>query len=78
MAWSLSERYGQRVRVERLALRVPGFGKAFKTMAEHAETSALLALGAGASALTAELIRNQAEPIDAELGLALLRADRAN
>ncbi len=76
VAWSLSERYG--TRVERLALRVPGFKPAFKTMAEHADTSARLALGAGASSLTAELIRNQAEPVDAELGPALLRADQAN
>ena len=37
-----------------------------------------LAIDAGASALTAELIRNQAEPTDAELGPALLRADQAN
>ncbi len=76
VAWSLSERYGRRV--ERLALRFPGFRRAFRTMVEHAETSAQLALSAGASAATAELIRNQAEPVDAELGPALLRADQAN
>jgi hypothetical protein len=76
VAWSLSERYGNVV--ERLALRLPGFSHAFRTLADHAEISARLALAAGASAATAELIRNQAEPIDGELGFALLRADQAN
>jgi hypothetical protein len=76
VGWSLSERYG--TRVEGLFRRLPTFGAAFATIAEHAEVSARLALAAGASTLTAELIRNQAEPTDEELGPALLRADQAN
>ena len=76
VAWSLSERYGNVV--ERPALKLPGFTQAFATLADHAEISARLALAAGASAATADLIRNQAEPIDAELGFALFRADQAN
>ncbi len=76
IAWSLGEHYGPRV--ERLALRVPTFRAAFRTMAEHAGRSAELALAAGAGPLTAELIRNQAEPTDSDLGRALLLADQAN
>jgi hypothetical protein len=47
-------------------------------MKDHAAVSANLALAAGASPVTAELIRHQAEPTDDELGPALLRADQAN
>jgi hypothetical protein len=76
IAWSLSERYGRRV--ERLFLRVPSFKSAFAVIAAHAARSAELALAAGASDSTADLIRHQAEPVDEVLGRALLLADQAN
>jgi hypothetical protein len=76
VGWSLSERYGRRV--ERGLLRLPSFRSAFGVMAAHAARSAELALAAGASEATAELIRHQAEPLDDERGRALLLADQAN
>jgi hypothetical protein len=76
VGWSLAERYGRRV--EDLLTRLPGFRAAFRIIADHAVVSAELALAAGASPLTAELIRNQAAPIDPDLGQALLLADQAN
>lgn len=76
VGWSLTERYGHRV--ERSLLRVPGFRPAFTVIAAHAERSAELALEAGCSTTTAELIRYQADPMDDELGRALLLADQAN
>ena len=76
VGWSLSERYGPRI--ERLMMRIPGFEPAFRVIAAHAARSADLALGAGCSANTADLIRHQAEPIDQVLGRALLLADEAN
>lgn len=76
VGWSLSEKYGRRV--ERLFLRVPGFAAGFGIIAAHAARSAELALGAGCSEVAADLIRNQAEPVDQLLGRALLVADQAN
>ena len=76
IGWSLAERYSRPV--ERLAMLAPGFRAAFATMAAHAERSAELALAAGVDPLTADLIRNQAEPTDEVLGRALLSADQAN
>jgi hypothetical protein len=76
VCWSLSERYGRRV--ERLFLRLPGFRQGFDVIAAHAARSAELATNAGCSAVTADLIRNQAEPVDHVLGQALLIADQAN
>src|SRR5687767_8882746 len=76
IGWSLGERYG--ARVERVIERVPSFRAAFVTMREHAARSAELAAGAGCSAATVELIRNQAQPTDPVLGRALLLADQAN
>jgi hypothetical protein len=76
VGWSLSERYG--AGVERLFISVRGFRAAFTTLRDHAARSAEMARAAGASAVTAELIRNQAEPTDQVLGRALLLADQAN
>jgi hypothetical protein len=76
VAWSLADHYGQGVRA--MALRLPTFPSAFATLDAHADRSAELALEAGCSPRAAELIRHQAEPIDAELGQALLLADQAN
>ncbi len=76
VAWSLGEHYGPPV--ERGLERLPGFRVAFVTMRDHAARSAELAAAAGASAVTVELIRNQAEPTDEALGRALLLADQQN
>jgi hypothetical protein len=76
VAWSLAIRYGRRARS--LTSRLPGFGRAFATLDEHAETSARLALAAGCSERCAELIRHQDDPIDETLGKALRLADEAN
>ncbi len=76
VGWSLAERYGSGI--ERALTALPGFRRAFRTIAEHAERSAELALSAGVSAAAAELIRHQEEPLDDERGRALLLADRAN
>ncbi len=76
VGWSLSDRYGGWVR--RAAFQIPTFATAFATLAAHAERSAELALTAGCSAQTADLIRQQAEPTDQELGVALRLADEAS
>ena len=76
VGWSLGERYGRRV--EPLMLRLPTFRAAFATIAAHAARSAEMALAAGCSPITADLIRHQAEPVDDVLGRALLLADQAN
>ena len=76
VGWSLAEHYGRRM--ERLLLRVASFRAAFQTLAAHAERSAEMALAAGCTPETADLIRNQAEPADDKLGRALLLADEAN
>ncbi len=76
VGWSLSERYGRGL--ERVLLRLPGFKKGFATIAVHAQRSAELALEAGCSPETADLIRHQAEPVDEVLGKALLLADQQN
>jgi len=76
VAWSLGERYGEGVL--RMFARLPGFGAAFERLRHHADDSARLALEAGASERTAELIRHQAAPVDAEAGLALKVADEAS
>jgi hypothetical protein len=75
VGWSLGERYGRGARgaFERL----PGFAAAFDRMRRHAELSSALALEAGCSARTAELIRAQEAPVDAA-GEALRRADEAS
>ena len=76
VGWSLVEHYG--LPMERVALRLPSFAPAFETIRQHAERSAEMAQAAGASQATVDLIRHQAEPIDADGGRALLMADEAN
>ena len=76
VGWSLRERYGDRV--GGLLKRIPGFAPAFQTLAGHADRSAVLALAAGCSDLTADLIRHQSNPTDELLGTALRLADEAN
>ena len=76
IGWSLGERYGAGIRS--ITERLPSFRRAYATLAAHAERSAELALAAGCSDRTADLIRHQAEPTDRELGLALRLADEAS
>jgi hypothetical protein len=75
VAWSLGERYGERV--TEMFARLPGFAVAFERLRHHARDSADLALAAGCSERTAELIRHQADPLDADAGRALHLADEA-
>jgi hypothetical protein len=76
VGWSLGERYGSRMQAA--LARLPGFAQAFDRIAGHAERSAELALAAGCSARTAELIRQQHASADDALGEALRLADEAN
>ncbi len=76
VAWSLGERYGAGLR--RAAARLPGFRRAFTVIETHAETSARLALAAGCSPRTADLIRRQGEPATDLLAEALRLADEAS
>jgi hypothetical protein len=75
VAWSLGERYGEGVLS--LLAPVPSFGEAFARLRHHADDSARLALAAGCSERTAELIRHQADPVDPVAGAALRLADEA-
>ena len=74
VAWSLGDRYGRVPRA--VAELLPGFGDALETLDRHPETSAELALLAGCSTRTADLIRHQSSPTD-PAGEALHRADEA-
>jgi hypothetical protein len=75
VAWSLHERYGGRVLD--VLTPLPGFATAFARLRHHAQDSATLALAAGCTERTAELIRHQSEPLDPEAGRALQLADEA-
>jgi hypothetical protein len=76
VAWSLGERYGDGV--IGVTARLPGFAAAFERLRDHAEDSAALALDAGCTERTADLIRNQSHPLDRVAGVALQRADEAS
>jgi hypothetical protein len=76
VAWSLGEAWGPWVVA--IAGRVPGFGRALARLRDHAELSARMALDAGCSTRTAELIRHQADPIEPAAGELLRLADEAN
>ncbi|MGZ8501306.1 MAG: hypothetical protein ACXWW6_00485 [Candidatus Limnocylindrales bacterium] len=76
VAWSLGEAWGSWVVT--LARRLPGFGRALDRLRDHAELSARMALEAGCTARTAELIRHQADPIEPAAGELLRLADEAN
>jgi hypothetical protein len=76
VAWALGGRYGGWV--HGAAAHLPGFRVAFDGLATHAARSAELCLAAGCSVVTAELVRNQAEPVDPAAGEALRLADEAN
>lgn len=76
VAWSLGERYGSWVWTACRPL--PGFGPAFDRIRTHPSDSALLALAAGCSRETAELIRHQSAPRDPVAGEWLRLADEAS
>lgn len=76
VAWSLGERYGEGVL--RPLEHLPGFDEAFTRLRHHADASARLALAAGCSERTAQLIRHQADPVDPVAGAALRLADEAS
>jgi hypothetical protein len=76
VGWSLGERYGPRVR--RVWAVLPGFGRAFASLDEHAERSAALCLEAGCGERVAELVRHQADPGEDAMGQALRLADEAS
>ncbi|HUG47245.1 MAG TPA: hypothetical protein VMP67_02420 [Candidatus Limnocylindria bacterium] len=76
VGWSLAERYGPAA--ESWLRRLPGFGRAFKLIADHPRHSADLARASGCSERTAQLIHQQAGPADSELDRALRLADEAS
>jgi hypothetical protein len=76
VAYALGQMYGSWI--WRVAGLLPGWSIALRRLAEHAETSAVLAARAGCSARTVELIRHQDAPIDPVAGRALQLADEAN
>lgn len=76
ITWSLGERYGEAA--EHAFARLPGFTAAFERLRHHADDSARLALEAGCSERTAELIRHQSDPTDPDAGVALRLADEAS
>lgn len=76
VAWSLGEAWGPWV--VRLARHVPGWSSTLDRLRDHAELSARLALEAGCSVRTAELIRHQADPVEPAAGELLRLADEAN
>jgi len=79
VAWSLGEAWGSWVVA--IARRAPGFAPALDRLRDHAELSAEMAVAAGCTARTADLIRHQGDPVDPvePVAVALLRlADEAN
>jgi hypothetical protein len=78
VVWSLGEAYGGWV--HGVAALVPGLGGTMERLRTHADRSAELALAAGSSPRTADLIRHQdaPPPADAEAGRLLKLADEAN
>jgi hypothetical protein len=76
VTWSLGERYGSWVLTA--SGRLPGFAAAHDRLRDHPAESARLARAAGCSTTTADLIRNQAAPLDPVAGEALRLADEAS
>jgi hypothetical protein len=76
VAYVLGQRYG--AWIWRISTVLPGFGRALECLRTHAETSAVLAAGAGCAARSVELIRYQDAPRDPEFGELLRLADEAN
>jgi hypothetical protein len=76
VAYSLGQRYG--APIWWLAGWLPGFGSALDRLRAHAEVSAQMALEAGCSVRTVDLIRYQDAPRDREFGELLRLADEGN
>jgi hypothetical protein len=76
VVWSLGEAWGPWVASS--ARHLPGFRPALDRLRDHADLSARMALEAGCSVRTAELIRHQADPADPTAGELLRLADEAN
>ncbi|MDP9482154.1 MAG: hypothetical protein M3P84_02900 [Chloroflexota bacterium] len=76
VAWSLGQAWGPWVLTA--GRRLTRYGRAFDRLRDHAELSARMALAAGCSARTAELIRHQAAPLEPAAGELLRLADEAN
>lgn len=73
---SLGQAYGSWIPA--VVGRLPGMGAPLARLADHPETSARMAAGAGCSQRTVELIRWQEAPRDREYGERLRLADEAN
>ena len=76
VAYTLGSRYGDWI--TGVASVLPGFEPALEGLRTHAVTSAAMAVAAGCSPRTVELIRNQDAPLDPEFGELLRLADEAN
>lgn len=76
VAYSLGQAYG--AWIWRLAGVLPPMRAGLERLRTHAETSASLAVAAGASPRTVELIRHQDAPVDPDAGRLLQLADEAN
>jgi hypothetical protein len=75
VCWALGERYGEGI--HEAAARLPGMREPLERMRDHAQHSAELALAAGCSPLTADLIRDRVAEEDAHMRAALRLADEA-
>lgn len=76
IAFSLGERYG--AWIPRVAGVVPAARRSLERLRVHAEASAALAVSAGCTPRTVELIRHQDAPVDPVMGRLLKLADEAS
>lgn len=76
IVYSLGQAYGRWI--WRVAAVVPPLGAAIDRLRVHAERSAELAVEAGCSPRTVDLIRHQDAPLDPDAGRLLQLADEAN
>lgn len=75
VAWSLGEAFGPWV--WGATARIPGWGDAMARLRDHAELSAEALAAAGLPARAVALVREQAEPSDADYGRVFHAADEA-
>ena len=76
VAYALGQEYGPWV--WRAVGALPGMSRSLARLREHADRSADLAVAAGCSTRTVDLIRHQDAPTDPEFGELLLHADQAS
>jgi hypothetical protein len=76
IAYSLGQAYGRWA--WRWAAVLPGWDEALERLRTHPERSAALAVAAGCSQRTIDLIRNQEAPVDPTFGRLLHEADEAS